>query len=103
MGITLKNCGILQHYYDLGVSATFTSEDGQVATGYVKGFWLSAYGRKSEYIEIGESPNEGGFVISPSRVIRVEPLDLEKVRESLLEKHSSADAEKILSTLTVSF
>lgn len=104
MGITLGNEGdVLSFYHDYKILAKFVSEDGETATGYVRDFWLSAYGRKSEYIEIGKSPTMGGSVIFPREVTRIEPADLEKTKASLLEKYSVEDAQEILSRLTASF
>jgi hypothetical protein len=102
MAVTLDNCSVLQYYVDQSISAKFTAEDGQTATGYIKNYSFSR--SRFDHVEIGESPDRlGDSLIWASGIKAIEPADLEKARASLLEKYSSEEAEKIIARMNVSF
>ena len=102
MPITLDNCNILQTYFDDGILARFTSGNGSTVEGYVRNY--SFYRSKSDHVEIGEFPDKpGDSILYAEEIEKVEPADLDRTRASLLEKHSSEEAEKIIAKLSVSF
>jgi len=94
--LNIDNCDFLRLYRDNGIMAMFYSGQGETTEGYIHKFDINR-GRHS-HVELSDFPerSENAGLVYASKISVVEPVDKDKAKASLLEKHSPEATERIL-------